>query len=487
MILRKSILIILPLILLMQTILFMPFLAEPFERDEGGYAYIAQRLLKGDVPYRDVYDHKPPAVYFIYATIFKLFGESMTSVRFFTLCYSLITTLAIFAVAYLLWGGVGGLLSAFLYAFFSGGPYIHGTSANTETFMVLPMVLALYCFLRGGKKWIFLAGVLSGLAVMIKQVAGFNFIALIFFISLTTFIPFKAFLPLKALKALTPLILGFLIFPLLFTVYFLSKNAFPAFFNALIFENIVYASRQVWVWQRLWWVLIRENSVLWLLALGSIVYILLRDRKQENLLLVAWGIFSVAGVFLGKSFFGHYFIQAIPGLVFLSTYALLTLTTFFPIKAFLPLKAFKALTALILIGSSLFILNNRLNFHFSSPEQISIKKYYITDFVHAPEIARYLKNNSAAHDTIFVWGAEPEIYFYSQRKAASKYCYYYPLFFSGEKKIKMLQQMMREIAKQPPKFIVLRPGAIYWDLSKYLKSNYRFTKKIGDWQIWEIK
>ena len=39
-----------------------PFLSLPLERDEGEYAYIAQRLAAGDVPYRDAFDQKPPAV-----------------------------------------------------------------------------------------------------------------------------------------------------------------------------------------------------------------------------------------------------------------------------------------------------------------------------------------------------------------------------------------------------------------------------------------
>src|ERR671922_2576087 len=39
----------------------------PLERDEGAYAVIATRWLAGDVPYRDLFDHKPPLIYVIYA------------------------------------------------------------------------------------------------------------------------------------------------------------------------------------------------------------------------------------------------------------------------------------------------------------------------------------------------------------------------------------------------------------------------------------
>jgi hypothetical protein len=34
-------------------------------RDSGVFLYVAWRFLNGDIPYRDVWDHKPPLVYFV--------------------------------------------------------------------------------------------------------------------------------------------------------------------------------------------------------------------------------------------------------------------------------------------------------------------------------------------------------------------------------------------------------------------------------------
>ncbi len=36
-------------------------------RDSGAFLYIGQRILKGDIPYRDIWDHKPPCIFFINA------------------------------------------------------------------------------------------------------------------------------------------------------------------------------------------------------------------------------------------------------------------------------------------------------------------------------------------------------------------------------------------------------------------------------------
>ncbi|MEK7248748.1 MAG: PKD domain-containing protein, partial [Chloroflexota bacterium] len=51
------------LLCLVPLLLYLPFLGTPFERDEGVYATIAQGVLDGKVPYRDLFDNKPPLVY----------------------------------------------------------------------------------------------------------------------------------------------------------------------------------------------------------------------------------------------------------------------------------------------------------------------------------------------------------------------------------------------------------------------------------------
>ncbi len=35
------------------------------DRDSGEFLYVAQQILHGHVPYRDTWDHKPPAIFYI--------------------------------------------------------------------------------------------------------------------------------------------------------------------------------------------------------------------------------------------------------------------------------------------------------------------------------------------------------------------------------------------------------------------------------------
>ena len=481
----RTILILL-LILALQIVLRIPFLQEPLERDEGAYAYIAQRMLAGELPYRDYFDHKPPAIYFIYAGMFKLFGDSQASIRIFTLVFSLVATLSVFMLGYLLWGGIGGLLSTLIYALFSGGPYIQGTSANTETFMVLPMVLALSCFLVSIRKnvqrewiWLFLAGLFSGLAIMIKQVAVLNFLVLFGFVLYGAVKPYGKFQSAVVRKFLC-LILGFMIFPLFFILYFWSKGAFLDFVNVSIFENLVYVRCQTWAWMHLLRVILLENSVLWVLAFSSAGYIFFKERDTKHLLLVIWTLFSVCSVFAGKAFYGHYFIQVIPGLSLLSAYGILKYTEK-PRNILLGLGI--GILLFFLLG---FALVDQVQFYFLSTKEISIKKYPSAKFGEALELANLLKPETVPQDTIFVWGAEPEIYFYTRTRCASRYIYYYPLIFEAPGVLERRKELLLELEKNKPKFIICVSRQILNDpLCSFIRKNYQLYFVKNSWAVFK--
>jgi len=50
----------------------LPSLVQPAGGDQGLYGYAGQRILAGDVMYRDMWDQKPPAIAFIYALLWRV-------------------------------------------------------------------------------------------------------------------------------------------------------------------------------------------------------------------------------------------------------------------------------------------------------------------------------------------------------------------------------------------------------------------------------
>ena len=48
-------------------LLRLPSVVQPMGADQGLYAYVGERILAGDLPYRDAWDQKPPAIHYTYA------------------------------------------------------------------------------------------------------------------------------------------------------------------------------------------------------------------------------------------------------------------------------------------------------------------------------------------------------------------------------------------------------------------------------------
>src|SRR5690242_18924286 len=58
----------------------LPSLRYPIGRDQATFCLIGQGLLRGQVPYRDLWDIKPPGIHCVYALIVKVFSQVMWSV-----------------------------------------------------------------------------------------------------------------------------------------------------------------------------------------------------------------------------------------------------------------------------------------------------------------------------------------------------------------------------------------------------------------------
>src|SRR5687768_8577667 len=57
-------------------------LTYPLGRDQGLYFYVGREwALRGAVPYRDLFDHKTPAIYVVHAACILLFGERPWGIR----------------------------------------------------------------------------------------------------------------------------------------------------------------------------------------------------------------------------------------------------------------------------------------------------------------------------------------------------------------------------------------------------------------------
>ena len=128
----------------------LPSLRYPLGRDQATYCVIGQGLLHGKLLYRDLWDNKPPGIFWIYAVIVKIFGPVMWSVGLVDILWLLVISCCIFYFARRYLGNAGAALSVIFYAFrHCQKGYVH--AAQPEAFLMLCVFGA--WFLLGATCW----------------------------------------------------------------------------------------------------------------------------------------------------------------------------------------------------------------------------------------------------------------------------------------------------------------------------------------------
>jgi len=179
--------IVLGLILLLGLALRLPTFARPLlSDDEAIYATTADAMRRGDVLYRDVVDHKPPAIYDVYlASSLALGSYNTQGAHALVVGAVLLCAAALFRASRRIGGNAVGLTAALLWVVFSTTMLEYDSlAANCELFLVSAQAVAVAWLLReppGGRRtwltWLG-AGVLTGLSAVFKY-QGATFVAVI--------------------------------------------------------------------------------------------------------------------------------------------------------------------------------------------------------------------------------------------------------------------------------------------------------------------
>ena len=430
----------------------VPFFDVPLERDEGEYAYIAWRMLEGDVPYRDAFDQKPPGVFAAYAAAFLLFGRTAEGVRLFLHLWSAATALALFACVRRLSGALAGVGAVLLFAVFSTDPRVGANSANTEMFLLLPMVGALWCWLRSEAAerpgaWLAAAGALAAAACWFKPVAVANALHLAWLAAAPR--SGRAGSPAGRLAALA---LGAVAASAVVLVPFVASGALDELLDAVVIHNLAYASRRSLAegLANLAFALgeqLPSFAVAWLLAGLGLAVASGRVRR----VLAGWLVASALGAAIGLQFRPHYFVQLLPPLAALGGTALAAIALRLGRS---PLRAGVAAALLALLAVAPPLVANRDALLADSPEAVARQLWGLNPFPEARAIGEYIARTSGPEDTVFVVGSEPQIPFYAGRRSATRYIIFYPLTGRFDRALERQREVVDEVAREEPLYVV---------------------------------
>ncbi len=145
--------------------------------DEMIYSLVARSLMSGELPYREIFDHKPIGLYYVFALFFKMFGYNLTAIRLMPFAAIGLTTLLLFQIArkWLPQQHFAALcVVLFMTTCASFGN--RGLSSNTEI-LQMPLFAAWWLVSlnspESSRRGALLLGTLTGLAAQINYMGGF--------------------------------------------------------------------------------------------------------------------------------------------------------------------------------------------------------------------------------------------------------------------------------------------------------------------------
>ncbi len=492
-------------------------------KDAGVFLYMGQAILSGKMPYVDVWDHKPPLVFYLNALGLALSNGSAWGVWglevFLLVCSGWILYCVIRRHA----GAPGAIAGILLWV---TGLFLLFRIDETnvpETWGIFFQAASLWVIdqmVDDAKKdtrlvaaGLCLVGVLGGLLFLLKQTLISLDLALLLILLAQTK---RSHTVIEILKRLSWFALGAGLSIATALLYFWTRGALGDFMDAAFFYNLFYISTPSA--QFAGSLFSSLFNVLWPVA--GVAYIgwawgvfrALKTMGQPKplvfqLVLVSFPIEILISALSGKNF-DYYFNARLYCIALLGgclTGALLDI-----LRTSLEQPAsrrFREQAAPIFGMVYLCLMAILLGYSLSNTTegQPGRNTHILT--------LEYIQGNTTPDEAVLLWGNEAALNFYSRRESPTRYFYQYPLFTCGYLNAKRADQFYEDLTHAAPSLIVdtidpLLPGldeaqseagfltwagehscARYsnlWKSMDFIQQHYQFTESIGRWKIYRL-
>ena len=426
-----------------------PFRDAPLIRDEGEYVHLGQQILRGAIPYLDIYNQKTPLVFYATAALQALGGASVEAFRIATTVWGAATALVLWTLARRLCGSIAAWLATAAWVLLSFDRSTGVYQAAPEFFM-LPFLAAGLLAAYGGtgragsRRWL-LAGVLAALAFQTKQSG----------LALLAFLVAERALALAkdrhALRDLGSLLAGFIAVTALVAAAFAAVGALGAYVECVWTNNFQYAGSRLGprslgrVPAGARWIL-PWGSGLALLGGAGLMFRattgrLAGPRHLWLLLATTLGIALAAG-----GSYPHYFELAFVPLSLGVADAWVALAGRSPRLRLAGLALF-VLAWVPALGHGLAAVRD--------PAGTLAHLYRLAPTATvSPEVADYLAERTEPGEPILVVGSEPQIYFLADRPSSSRMAFMYPMTGPYRYAAPLRSAFLRQLDASGPEYVV---------------------------------
>ena len=436
----------------------------PFERDEGIYSYFGTLVLEGKTPYIDFYEVKFPGLFYFYGFMVNFFGDTVKGMHTGFMFLNIGTIIILFFASRILFSPTAGLISAITFAFLSMNPSLSGFTVQSEHGVAFFVSLGILFYALSKKEniwyWYLLMGISMASAFLVKT-SGVMLCLWGAIIILSDFI----LTPEKNGKVFFKNILsysfgGIFMIAMLFLVI-LKKGAWEEMYywtyeHSKKYVGAVSLEEGITYFSYTKDAIMENYKLFWIHSLLAFIVCWYKGINVKlRLLGITLIVFSFLTVVPGFYFYGHYFIQVIPGFSIvagLTTFSVISIAkNYLPnYSKFLPyiyITVFSLLTYTHLISLKSYYLKPNY-------DNILRKVYGSNPFPEAMEIGKFINANSKPEDNIVLIGSEPQIYFYTKKKSPSRHAYFSAVLNAVPKQKEWQEEFKRDVEKTKPRYFV---------------------------------
>ncbi len=461
----------------------------PMERDEGEYAYAGWQILMGKLPYTDFYNMKFPGVYYMYALVFSIAGQSMIAIRVAVLLMNVLSAFFLYKIVekrlfseLATPNNEAKWLAAGFYLLLSISFGAQGVISNCEHFVVFFATMGLWLL---SERRLFLSGLALAFSVLMKQqglvVGAFAVLTILYEL-------YHDKNKTLIIKRLFTFGVG-LVLPIVGLFAFVWQNNlfdnfyFYTFEYARAYSGIlkptfkeIHSFLHVFI----------DNPILWLIFFIGIVKIGIDIFKKKSLFqgnpygytvhrtpsgegggfLLLWAVSFVA-VSAGWYYRPHYWQLMFPAIALVAAYTLQKESW----------RIFKYTLSKNRILSFIFVsaLLTQPCYFFIYPLEHIVRRMYPYDyFTDIRRFGEFLQENIPKNERIGQYSCEPQLWFYANRAGASGFMYAYPLTENQPYAQIMTNTYIQETETANPDWL------LYSNISKG-EDNKKTIQQIDDW------
>ncbi|MCB0533120.1 MAG: hypothetical protein KDD14_13045 [Saprospiraceae bacterium] len=471
----------------------------PLERDESAYAYIGRQILEGKIPYRDIYEMKPPLLFYSYAALVAVFGYSLSGLHWAALFLTFWNAAWVMAVGNRILGQFYGFLAGLCYVLITANPFTCGILAESELVVMAFVMPGLYALLYWEQRfqsaenapparswWLFAGGFLLACGTLVKQSAIF-FFGLPALLLLLLFLKNKPFDWLRLLRQGAWVAAGTVVPVAICFGLMAALGAWDDFW----FWNFKYVQTYAsGLKQDLWAEAFRFNfsllydnfEVYWLLAGLGLAALLTKGLSgKHRLLLLGWLLVSFAAVAPGRRFYGHYWLQFFPAMA-------VVLAAFFyhlekGLARLLPRLQVRPLVAAFTLLLLLFPIARYSPTLFRGDTHRLLRSMFPGNpYAEDKVLADFISKKMETGDEIAVLGSEPQYYVYLNKNAPSKHFYMAFLMRPIPESEGWQQEALDSLLAKNPRFVVFNFVEFSWmpkpnSTMLFYNDSYKFTRQ----------